>query len=176
MMENREDSAETTSASVEESTRLAISIEHFSAFYGDFQALHDINLEAPAERVTALIGPSGCGKSTLLRWINRMNDLVVGARAEGRLQLGDFDILQPGVDVVEPDLDDSERNGFAAIRGRMINPPFNFGSGGIELLAKEMTADLQALRARALASPGERIDLVSKGIAFGWIRYALQGR
>ena len=52
----------------------------------------------------------------------------------------------PGV--VDPDVDDSENNGFAAMQGRMINPPFSFGSGGVELLGKEMTRDLQALAAQ----------------------------
>ena len=73
----------------------------------------------------------------------------------------------PGV--VDADLDDSLGNGFAAISGRMINPPFNFGAGGVELLAKEMTADLQALAAAAEAAPGTPVDLVSKGISFGWV-------
>ncbi len=73
----------------------------------------------------------------------------------------------PGV--VDPDLDDSEGNGFAAFQGRAINPPFNFGAGGVELLAKEMTADLQALAAEAAARPGVPVDLISKGIDFGWV-------
>jgi len=73
----------------------------------------------------------------------------------------------PGV--VEPDIDDSEGNGFAAIQGRMINPPFSFGSGGVELLGKEMTRDLQALASRAEASPGLEIALESKGVSFGSI-------
>jgi len=73
----------------------------------------------------------------------------------------------PGV--VDPDLDDSERNGFAAIGGRMINPPFAFGSGGIELLGKEMTADLQRSKSHALARPGKRIRLETKGVRFGSI-------
>jgi hypothetical protein len=57
----------------------------------------------------------------------------------------------PGV--VDPDIDDSEGNGFARISGRMIYPPFSFGSGGVEMLAKEMTTDLQALKADAQANP-----------------------
>lgn len=71
----------------------------------------------------------------------------------------------PGV--VEPDIDDSDANGFASIRGRMINPPFSFGSGGVELLGKEMTRDLQALAAQAAASPGVVVALTSKGVRFG---------
>jgi phosphate transport system ATP-binding protein len=61
--------------------------EHLNLFYGDFQALKDVNLKVVERRITALIGPSGCGKSTLLRCFNRMNDLIVGARVEGQVQL-----------------------------------------------------------------------------------------
>jgi phosphate transport system ATP-binding protein len=64
-----------------------IRAEHLNLFYGDFQALKDVNLEVTERRITALIGPSGCGKSTLLRTFNRMNDLIVGARVEGQVEL-----------------------------------------------------------------------------------------
>lgn len=77
-----------------------VSIENLSAFYGDFQAIDSLSLEIPRNKVTALIGPSGCGKSTLLRWINRMNDVVPGARATGTLKIGDLDVLAPTTDVV----------------------------------------------------------------------------
>ena len=77
-----------------------ISMEDFCAWYGDFQALHDLKLDIPENRVTAFIGPSGCGKSTLLKWINRMNDIVPGARASGKLVLPDIDILSRSTDVV----------------------------------------------------------------------------
>ena len=53
-----------------------ISIKDLNLFYGDFQALKNVNLEIEANKFTAFIGPSGCGKSTLLKSINRMNDLV----------------------------------------------------------------------------------------------------
>ncbi len=79
----------------------AISVRAFDCWYGDFQALHGIDLEVPARRVTALIGPSGCGKTTFLRWVNRMNDLVPGARASGTLSLHGIDVLAPSLDVVE---------------------------------------------------------------------------
>ena len=83
------------------STDLAVDIGDFSSWYGDFQALHNITMKIPSQRVTSFIGPSGCGKSTLLRWINRMNDTVAGARATGELTMGDLDILSRGTDVVE---------------------------------------------------------------------------
>ena len=82
------------------STPTMVQIEELSAWYGTFQALHDITLKIPEKRVTALIGPSGCGKSTLLRWINRMNDVVPEARANGTLRLDDLDILDRNTDVV----------------------------------------------------------------------------
>ena len=71
----------------------------------------------------------------------------------------------------EVDVDDSFNNGFAFFNGRYINPPFLFGSGGIELLGKEMTADLQLLKAQAAANPGVPVDLVTKGVDFGEITY-----
>jgi len=79
----------------------AVDVRAFSSWYGAFKALHDIDLDIPAKRVTAFIGPSGCGKSTFLRWINRMNDTIPSARAEGRLMLHGLDLLSPGADVVE---------------------------------------------------------------------------
>ena len=75
-------------------------IEQLNLFYGEKQALHDINMEVGEHTVMALIGPSGCGKSTLLRCINRMNDLVSGVRIEGRVMVGPDDIYDPGVDVI----------------------------------------------------------------------------
>jgi phosphate transport system ATP-binding protein len=79
----------------------AISIADFNAFYGDFQALHQINIRIPQNHVTAFIGPSGCGKSTLLRWINRMNDIVPTAQASGSIRLGETEILSKTTDVVD---------------------------------------------------------------------------
>lgn len=73
------------------------------------------------------------------------------------------------IGIVNPDGDDSENNGFAAIGGRFINPPALFGVGGIELLAKEMTEDLQRLRNRAQNRPGTEIDLTTKGVNFGTV-------
>lgn len=70
-------------------------------YYGRFKALQDINLVVNANQVTALIGPSGCGKSTYLRCLNRMNDLIAGARVEGELTLDGQDIYAPDLDVVE---------------------------------------------------------------------------
>ncbi|MFM1829826.1 MAG: phosphate transporter ATP-binding protein [Planctomycetota bacterium] len=73
----------------------------FHAWYGSHHAIQDLSLTIPRERVTALIGPSGCGKSTFLRWINRMNDMIPGARAEGALTLDGESLLESARDLVE---------------------------------------------------------------------------
>ena len=78
-----------------------IQAQNVDFFYGKFQALKKINLEAVPNKVTALIGPSGCGKSTFLRCINRMNDLIEGTRLEGQVLIDGIDIYSPQVDVVE---------------------------------------------------------------------------
>lgn len=70
-------------------------------YYGSFQALKNISVDIPANAVTALIGPSGCGKSTFLRCMNRMNELIEGARLEGTVQIDGQDIYDSAVDVVE---------------------------------------------------------------------------
>ncbi len=67
-------------------------IQNLNLFYGNFQALKNIELNIPANEITALIGPSGCGKSTLLKTLNRMNDLVEGCRIEGKITLDNEDI------------------------------------------------------------------------------------
>ena len=60
-----------------------ITLRHLQLFYGDFQALKDVNAAFQRRTITALIGPSGCGKSTLLRTLNRMNDLIDGVQDRG---------------------------------------------------------------------------------------------
>ena len=83
------------------SEHVTLRVKDFNAWYGAYQALHNITMDIPSQRVTSLIGPSGCGKSTFLRWINRMNDLVPNARAEGVMQLDQDDLLDRNFDVVE---------------------------------------------------------------------------
>jgi phosphate transport system ATP-binding protein len=78
-----------------------VTIDSFNLWYGTFQALTNVTLEIPRNKVTAIIGPSGCGKSTLLRAINRMNDLVGTVRTEGRITLDGNDIYARNVDPVE---------------------------------------------------------------------------
>ena len=76
-------------------------IADLSVYYNKFRALEGISLDIPERRITSIIGPSGCGKSTLLRSLNRMNDLVVGFRIQGRVTLDGQDLYAPGVDVAE---------------------------------------------------------------------------
>ena len=78
-----------------------MAVDDLSVYYGDFLAVHDVELTFGKGEVTALIGPSGCGKSTVLRCLNRMNDLVLGARVEGTVTYHGVDIYGPQVDPIE---------------------------------------------------------------------------
>src|SRR5262245_30912878 len=78
-----------------------IEAQGVSFFYGSNKVLHDISLAIRPNEVTAFIGPSGCGKSTFLRSLNRMNDIIPGARLEGSILLDSQDIYEPSVDVVD---------------------------------------------------------------------------
>ncbi len=78
-----------------------IEVRKFNFYYGSFQALIDLNLPIRANQITALIGPSGCGKSTFLRALNRMNDTIKIARAEGEVLLDGKNIYDADVDVAD---------------------------------------------------------------------------
>ena len=80
---------------------LIFDINDLSVYYGDFRAVRDITLPIREHEITALIGPSGCGKSTFLRCLNRMNDLIEGARVEGTLLYHGVDLYDERVDPVE---------------------------------------------------------------------------
>ena len=82
-------------------TENKVEVKDFNFFYGDFQALIDLNLPIKQHRITALIGPSGCGKSTFLRSLNRMNETIGNTRAEGEILLDGKNIYDPDIDVVE---------------------------------------------------------------------------
>ena len=75
-------------------------VENLNVYYNAFHAVHDVNLRFGKNEITALIGPSGCGKSTVLRCLNRMNDLVSGARVEGRVNYHGQNIYDRGVDAI----------------------------------------------------------------------------
>ncbi len=78
-----------------------LTIKDFNLWYDKAQALFDVSMKVPKDKVTALIGPSGCGKSTLLRSVNRLNDLVDSVRIGGEMKLYDDSIYAKGVDVIE---------------------------------------------------------------------------
>ena len=77
-----------------------IVVEHLNIYYSDFLAVEDVNMIIEPRSVTALIGPSGCGKSTFLRTLNRMHEVIVGARAEGTVLLDGENLYGPRVDPV----------------------------------------------------------------------------
>ena len=77
-----------------------IEVSGLSAFFGKFRAIADMNLSIEPRSVTAFIGPSGCGKSTLLRTLNRMHEVIPGARVEGKVMLDDENIYEDGMDPV----------------------------------------------------------------------------
>lgn len=79
----------------------AVEIKKIDIYYGSYRAVHDVSLDVHDRKITAFIGPSGCGKSTVLRAINRMNDLVPGARLEGEIIFQGHNLYAAGVDPVE---------------------------------------------------------------------------
>src|SRR5687767_4404968 len=78
----------------------AIEAKDLNIYYGSFRAVEGVNMSIRPKTVTALIGPSGCGKSTYLRAINRMHEVIPGARVEGKLELDGQDLYGPGIDPV----------------------------------------------------------------------------
>ncbi|MCF6344556.1 MAG: ATP-binding cassette domain-containing protein, partial [Devosiaceae bacterium] len=83
------------------SKKIKVKAQDVNVFYGDKQALFNIDLDIERNQVTSLIGPSGCGKSTFLRSINRMNDTIDICRFEGSITLDGTDIYDKNIDVVE---------------------------------------------------------------------------
>jgi len=77
-----------------------IDVKDVNIFYGSFKAVEDVTMTVEPRSVTAFIGPSGCGKSTLLRTLNRMHEVIPGARVEGSIHLDDADIYGSDVDPV----------------------------------------------------------------------------
>ena len=78
---------------------IALTVNQLSLWYGERQALNNIDLQIPKKRITALIGPSGCGKSTLLRCFNRMNDVIDRCRIEGEILLDQHAVMQANQDL-----------------------------------------------------------------------------
>jgi phosphate transport system ATP-binding protein len=83
------------------SEKICLSIRDLNLYYGNKQALKNINLDIPEKRVTAFIGPSGCGKSTLLRCFNRLNDLIDNVSIDGKIELHEQDINDNQINIAE---------------------------------------------------------------------------
>ncbi len=98
--EQRDVRQEGQGASSGDGLTLGMKIQDLSAYYGSFKALTDVSIDVQANKVTALIGPSGCGKSTFIRCLNRMHEVIPGARAEGHVMLGEQDIYAKTSDPV----------------------------------------------------------------------------
>lgn len=82
-------------------SNIKIKVKNLNFYYGSKQALFDISMDIPENKVTALIGPSGCGKSTFLRSLNRMNDLIEGSKVEGEVIIDNLNIYNRNIDVVK---------------------------------------------------------------------------
>ncbi|MPY73142.1 MAG: phosphate ABC transporter ATP-binding protein [Alphaproteobacteria bacterium] len=118
-----------------------ISARNVNVFYGDKQALMDVNLDVNAREVTALIGPSGCGKSTFLRCLNRMNDVIDICRVSGEIVLDGRDIYDRSIDVVQ----------LRALVGMVFQKPNPFPKSIFENVA-------YGPRIHGLANNGEELD------------------
>jgi phosphate transport system ATP-binding protein len=81
--------------------QVVFDVRDLSVFYGSFRAVREVTLPVYRNQITALIGPSGCGKTTVIRCLNRMNDLIEGARVEGQVLYHGADLYDPDVDPVE---------------------------------------------------------------------------
>ncbi len=79
----------------------SIDVSDLDIYYGDFKAVQNVNMTIQSRSVTALIGPSGCGKSTFLRSLNRMHEVIPGARVEGKIVIDGQDLYGPDVDPVD---------------------------------------------------------------------------
>ena len=79
----------------------SIDVSDLNIYYGDFLAVENVNMTIKARSVTALIGPSGCGKSTFLRTLNRMHEVIPGARVEGKVVVDGQSLYDAAVDPVE---------------------------------------------------------------------------
>ncbi|WP_341731771.1 MAG: phosphate ABC transporter ATP-binding protein PstB [Microcoleus anatoxicus] len=86
---------------LEEKTETVLQVDNINIFYGGFQAVKNVSMEIPKNRITAFIGPSGCGKSTILRCFNRLNDLVNGFRLNGQIYYHGQNLYDPDIDAVE---------------------------------------------------------------------------
>ncbi len=148
-----------------------ITLDHVNAFYGSFKAIDDLSLVIEARSITAFIGPSGCGKSTALRTINRMHEVIPGARVEGRISLDDDDIYAPGVDPV-----DVRRNVGMVFQRPNPFPTMSIAENvvaGMKLNGRLSKADAEEIVERSLRSANlweevkDRLDRPGSGLSGG---------
>ena len=136
-----------TAAAAAEPSRPKIDVSNMDFSYGALQVLYQVTIQMPANRVTALIGPSGCGKSTFIRSLNRMNDVVPGARVDGSVLIDGQDIYAPSVDVV----DLRRRIGMVFQKSNPF-PKSIFDNVAYGLRINRMAASREELRGRVEAS------------------------
>jgi phosphate transport system ATP-binding protein len=142
-----------------------IDISDLNIFYGDFRAVADVTVSIEPRSVTALIGPSGCGKSTFLRSINRMHEVLPGARVEGKVAMDGQDLYGPDVDPVDV------RRQIGMVFQRPNPFPtmsiYDNVAAGIRLNARKMSkTDLDALVERSGLSGGQQQRLcIARAIA-----------
>lgn len=101
MTEQRRLDVSSSDRVIPETPNAVMTLDDVNVFYGKFRAVTDVSLAFGEREITALIGPSGCGKSTILRSLNRMNDLVDGARVQGSVKFRGEDIYAKEVDPIE---------------------------------------------------------------------------
>ena len=97
--EQAQEAPDLSALGVKEGAGHAVKVKGLHAYYGPVHAIKGIDIDFPANEVTAIIGPSGCGKSTMIRCINRMHEEIPGARAEGSVTLDQFDVYSSEIDV-----------------------------------------------------------------------------
>jgi phosphate transport system ATP-binding protein len=134
-------SEQTAEEALRDAPQAKISARHVNVFYGDKQALMDVNLDVNAREVTALIGPSGCGKSTFLRCLNRMNDVIDICRVSGEIVIDGRNVYDRSVDVVQ----------LRALVGMVFQKPNPFPKSIYENVA-------YGPRMHGLANNGEELD------------------
>jgi phosphate transport system ATP-binding protein len=97
--EHAQEAPDLSALGVKEGAGHAVKVKDLHAYYGQVHAIKGVDIDFPANEVTAIIGPSGCGKSTMVRCINRMHEEIPGARAKGSVTLDQFDVYSSDVDV-----------------------------------------------------------------------------
>jgi phosphate transport system ATP-binding protein len=148
-----------------------IDVKNLDAYYGKFRAVSDVNLTINPRSVTAFIGPSGCGKSTVLRTLNRMHEVISGARVEGRVELDGQNIYDDRVDPV------NVRRTIGMVFQRPNPFPtmsiYDNVAAGLKLTGRHSKSDLDGVVEKALRSANlweevrNRLDRPGAGLSGG---------